>query len=134
MHFGGGGRAVLRVLAEQADDQGVEGGRDRPIPGPRRDGGRVQVLGDHGHRIVGHEGQAARGQLVEHDPQRVQIGAAIVRLPQRQFRRQVKDGAGDGALDRNARGDAPRQAEIAQLGGGTCLPQGHQGPAGRSPA
>ena len=123
-HLGGGGRAVLGVLAEQAEDQGIEGGRNALVPGARRDGGGVQVLGDDGQRVVGQEGQAAGDQFVEHDAQGVEVGAAVVRLAQRQFRCQVKDGAGDGAFDRNAGGDAPGQAEIAQLGGGTRPRQG----------
>ena len=44
------------VFAEQARDEGIQGWRDRTIPGARRDRGRVQVLGDHGEWIVGHEG------------------------------------------------------------------------------
>jgi hypothetical protein len=78
----------------------------------------VQVLGDDGEWVVGEEGQATSGQLVEHDTQGIEVGAAVVRLAQRQLRCQVKDGADDGAFDGEAGGDAPGQSEIAQLGAG----------------
>ena len=72
----------------------------------------MQVLGDHGQRVVGLEGQATRGQLVQHRTQGVQVGAAVKALAQRQFRRQVKHSTGDQAFAGNARGDGTGQAEI----------------------
>ena len=106
------------------DDQAIKRGRDAGILGARRDHRRVQVLGDHGDRIVGKKGQAAGRQFVQHHAQRVQVGAAIKVLTQRQFRRQVEHGANDGAFTGQPRGQGAGQAKVHQLGRAACPRQG----------
>ena len=120
MHLGGGGRAVLRVFVQQADDEGIEGGRNRLVPGARWDGGGVQVLGDDGEWIAGDEGQAAGGQLVEHDTQGIEVGPTIESTAQCEFRRQVGHGAGAGAFPGEARGRALSQAKAHHLHDAGC--------------
>ena len=84
--------------------------------GAGRDHRCVQVLGEDGERVVAVEGQAAGGELVEHDAEGVEIGAAVDFFAQRLLGRHVGDGAGDAALAGDADGAlADGEAEIDEL-------------------
>ncbi len=58
-------RQQRRISASSAGGTGV-------VP-DGRDGRRVDVLGDHGHRVVAEEGRTARHHLVEHRAERIEV-------------------------------------------------------------
>ena len=71
--------ALLGGLREELHDDGGERLGDRPIDEVRghRDLGDVAM--DELHGVVRREGQAARGELVEGHPQRVEVGPVVDR-------------------------------------------------------
>jgi hypothetical protein len=123
--FGGGGEAVVGVLGEEAEDGVFEVLGKVGAVGTGRNRRRVQVLGEDGERVVAVEGQAAGGELVQHDAEGVEVGAAVELLAQRLFRRHVVDGAGDAALAGDVDAAlADREPEVDELDRGVALAVG----------
>ena len=69
--------AILGVLGQQLHHQVRDQERQPRAPGVRRLGPADEVAVEQLHHVVGHEGQGAREELVEHDAERVEIAAAI---------------------------------------------------------
>jgi len=74
-HRGRARRPCLRVLLEQLQHQRLEIRAHLGVVPARRHRPGVQVLADHGHGVVAHEGRATGQHLVEHGAQRVEIRA-----------------------------------------------------------
>ena len=111
------GRALVRRLREQAQDQRLERLRALGVVPRRRDGRRVDVLADDADRVVAEEGRAAGDHLVEHRAERVEIAARVGRAAERLLGRHVGDGADHHALHRHARAvDGDGEAEVAERG------------------
>ncbi len=83
----------------------------------------MQVLRNHGQRIVCCEWQAPGNQFVQHHPQRVQISPSIDDLTQSLLGRQVEDGPCEGTLAGDAAGNWTSQSEVSQLGGSIRVPK-----------
>ena len=111
-----GGQALFGALVEQLEDQGVQGWGQVGDVGAGRDDRGIEMLRDDGDGVVGGKGQVAGGQLVEHDAQRVQVGAPVNLFAHGLLGRHVEDGANDGAFDGDARRGRAGQAKVGQLG------------------
>ena len=70
-----GGRlvAVLRVLGEQFQDDGIDHRGDSRRDGRRRDRHPGNVVMDDFQRVVTHEWQVPRHDFVENHPERIQV-------------------------------------------------------------
>jgi hypothetical protein len=117
-HGGGRLRALLRVLREEIEDQGLETlGHVLRVPG-RGHGRRVDVLRDDGHGVVAKKGRAAGDELVEGGAEGVEIAPRVGRAPERLLRRHVGGGADHHALVGEARAlGRDGEAEVTELGG-----------------
>ncbi len=97
-----GGVTLGRRLREQPEDRALERRREVGTERARRRDRRVHVLRDDRERVVTVERQSAGDQLVEHDAERIEIGAAVDRLTERLLGREVRGGADDETLVRHA--------------------------------
>jgi hypothetical protein len=96
-------RARRRLLLEQLEHQRLEIRRHLgPVPG-RRHRPRVQVLADHRHRVVPHEGGPPGQHLVQRGAEGVEIRAR-------------RDAAADGLLGRHVGGGAHHRALLGDAG------------------
>ena len=77
-HHGRGAlEAVLAALLEQRADQLVEEGREVRLERAAPRGNEIEDVAHHGAHVVGVEGVDARGELVEDEPERVEVGATV---------------------------------------------------------
>ena len=75
--LGRGAEAVVRVLGEEAQDGVFEVLGEIGAVGAGWDRWCVQVLGEDGEGVVAIEGQAAGGELVEHDAESADVRAPV---------------------------------------------------------
>ena len=112
----GGGEAIVRVLGEEAEDGAFNVLGEIGAVGAGRNHRCVQVLGEDGERVVAVKRQTAGGELIQHDAEGVEIGAAVDFFAQRLLGRHVGDGAGDASLAGDADGAfADSEAEVDEL-------------------
>ncbi|CAM5562379.1 hypothetical protein STENM36S_09314 [Streptomyces tendae] len=100
----GGVGAVLRVLGEQAQDQGLERLRDLRADAAHRQRGLVQVPVQHAERRGTGERDVAAEQFVQQHPEGVEVGVRA-------------DGAAHGLLRRHVGGRADGGAGVGEAGG-----------------
>ena len=124
--------AVARRLRERLRDDRVEaGGNARPhVARPRRR--LVHVRVDGGDLGLALERRLPREALEEHAPERVDVGPAVDRAALDLLGRDVRDGADERPLTRQAadRGEVLRQAEVAQVGVVAGIRRPHEHVAG----
>jgi len=128
----GVGRALAGLLGQQVQDDLVEEPRKLGAVGAQGLGSRVAVSYEHRPGIVHVERWYARGDLVQHAAQGVEI-AAVVHLPAADLlgRHVVRGAHGDaGAGEAGGEADVvaePRYAEVAELHGPVVEPHDVRG-------
>jgi len=73
-HVRGGGRSLRGILGEQPLDERLQRPRAKRVVPARRHRRRVDVLSDDGNGVISQEWRPAGDQLVQHRPQRVEVG------------------------------------------------------------
>ena len=107
--------ALVGVLAQRAQHDGVERRRHRGVALRRRDRRLGDLLERDRHRRLGVERQRAGEQLVEHDPDRVEVGARVDRVALRLLGREVLRRAHDRAGLGHVGGAGARDPEVGDL-------------------
>ena len=116
--LGGALRPVVAPLRQQPQDDPVERRGDLGPMARRGHRLRVQVLADDHDRVLARERGLAGEQLVEHRPERVEIGPGVGGAAEGLLGGQVGDGSDQHPLDRLARAAVGgREAEVAEPGG-----------------
>jgi hypothetical protein len=114
-HVGRARGALGGILGEELQDQRLEGRRQLGAVPARRHRRRVDVLADHAHGVVTHEGRPSGDHLVEERSEGVEIGAGVDVARERLLGGHVGGRAEHHALLREARTlGAERQPEVAE--------------------
>ncbi len=85
--------ALGGVFGEQLSDERFERGGNIMVESADQRWVVSQDLVDHGGQRLAGEGQRCRQRLVQHDPERKQVGAGVHRFSQGLLRRHVRDGS-----------------------------------------
>ena len=105
------GIAVGRILGQQLEDDGLQGLGDAHTQQRRRQRALLHVLDGHRGGGVGRERGLAHDHLVEHHPQRVEVGPAV-------------EGLALGLLGREVRGRAHHRPDVGQVVAGAAGQRG----------